>query len=157
MKKELFDWENDPELTSKTNIIDLPKSEDYKAQKAFEALEKGYHYTPSGSLEKEIELKSEEPEYDATKTYIDEKGRTYHLSYEGYRVYFDDNGLYSICCDAHGENEEEFFVYKQKKYVYLNSEHTLIKNDAGDVFELDPITKEFVYKPNVISFPGPKR
>lgn len=159
MSRELYDWENDSELSTKSKIVSMPLSEEVKFQKKFEALENGYHFSSTGALEKEVTFEKPVYEYDPNDLKLDDKGRKYFFDHDGNRIYIDDfNQIYGIRCDINGENEEEYIVIGPSELlVFLNPEHTIGKDKNGNIYEYDTEQEVYVYNPNIRLFPNQKR
>ena len=96
---ELYNWENDEDLTTNKSSIDFPLSENLKVRKTFEALEQGYHYSDKNLLYKMVKVKinKENIKYNPSDLKIDEKGRKYYFDEYGTINYLDDLGyIYGI-------------------------------------------------------------
>ena len=159
MNREFFDWEQDPELSTNSKIINIPLSEDQKIRRTFDALTDGYHYSENGLLQKTIELNKNNSNviyYDPSEIKIDSKGRKFFISDEGNKIYIDDLGnAYGIRYDLNGQNEEEFLVLKSKSVlVFVDSSHRVGIMPDGAIYEYNEESKSYVYNPNIILHPN---
>jgi len=163
MNKELYDWEQDSELSTSSNLVNMPISDDMKFEKTFEAIEDGYRYSDNGLLQKKMDVKlnvgyDEEDDivyFDPDDLKVDSFGRQYFLDNEGTKIYIDALGnVYDIRYDSTGQNIEEYMVVgKNKVLVFLDSSHKLAKSERGDVYEYNAKRGVYAYNPNIVLHP----
>lgn len=157
MSKEVFDWEKDPDLTTDTNILEMPLSSNKKGDLAIDALIKGYEYSARGLLTKEVTLevspeKEEEPIYYSERDIkIDEEGRKFFNDQYKMTHYLDDFGnLYYLAISGDTGEVREYTHTDSGILFFLDKTHTIAVSPEGWTYRYDPETREFEYDPNII-------
>lgn len=157
MANNLFDWEQDPELSTSSNIINIPLSDEQIVNKAFENLNKGFYYSEKGLLQKEVTYEeSNIKTYDPAKVKLDDKGRKYFIDKDGLRVYFDTFGsVYYTRCDVNGANEQEYInIGENQILIFIDASHTIGVTEEGWVYEYNTETECYEYNPTLKIHPN---
>ena len=159
MKKNYFDWADDPELNGTSKVVQMPLTGDKKMDQEFKDLENGFHYGESGLLQKEVNLNvgSDIVYYDPRDLKMDNKGRTYFVNKDGHFTYLTEDGrVYYLRVSKNGE--EEYTVFKGGTIlVFKDPEHTVGITDRGDVYQYDAEQDVYVYSPQIVLFPRKQR
>ena len=159
MGKDFFDWEQDPELSTTAKVVNFPLTEDQKFRHGFDALEKGFTYSNSGMLQKEVSISRKNQaivEYDPRKVKLDEVGRKYFYDEDLNKVYFDDmNNIYSIRVSAETHQVEEYIVLDSKELlVFTDASHMVGVTKNGFIYEYDEQTGSYIYNPKIVLHPN---
>lgn len=156
VEDKFYDWQNDEYLSSDSNVVRKPLTDEEKQASIARDLQDGYYYTPNGLLQKVVTLGNEPITYNPDELKTDDKGRKYFLNDEGNPLFVDDLGnIYGIFVDENGKVVEYITVGPGELLCFIDSEHRVGELN-GSVYVYDNETESYILDPKVIPFPSNK-